>query len=279
MTFPLVLVRGGGDLGSGLAHRLHVSGFRVVILDVAAPTLVRHTVSFATAIFTASHEVEGLVARRVDPADDDAAIARTLDAGEIPVLVDPDARARLRLRPAVVVDAILAKKPGTSRIEDAPLVIALGPGHVAGRDAHAVIETQRGHRLGRVITSGAAAENTGTPGEIGGAAEARVMRAPASGVFRGAVRVGDGVRSGATVGRIGGHDVLARTDGIVRGLLWDGVAIRAGAKVGDVDPRADARAIREISDKSRAVAGGVLEAIFRFRENWIADCHSEEGES
>ncbi|MFN0150029.1 MAG: selenium-dependent molybdenum cofactor biosynthesis protein YqeB [bacterium] len=279
MTFPLVFVRGGGDLGSGVAHRLRVSGFRVVILDVAAPTLVRHTVSFATAIFTGSHEVEGLIARRVDPADDDAAIARTLAAGEIPVLVDPDALAMRRLRPAVVVDAILAKRPGSSRIADAPLVIALGPGHVAGRDAHAVIETHRGHRLGRVITSGAAAENTGTPGEIGGAAEERVLRAPASGVFRGAVRVGERVLCGAVVGRIDGHDVAARTDGILRGLLWDGVAVRAGMKLGDVDPRADAHAIREISDKSRAVAGGVLEAIFRFRENWMADFHSEEGES
>jgi len=271
MNFPLVMLRGGGDLGSGVAHRLHVSGFRVVILETPAPTLVRHTVSFGTAVFTGSIEVEGVVARRVDAADDGAAIARTFAAGEIPVLVDRDAASRTRLLPAIAIDAILAKRPGTSRREDAPLVIALGPGHVAGRDAHAVIETHRGHRLGRVITSGSAAENTGTPGEIGGAAEERVLRAPASGTFRPALRVGDRVGAGDIVGSVAEHAVAARSAGIVRGLLWEGVAIREGAKVGDVDPRADASAIREISDKSRAVAGGVLEAIFRFRESWIAD--------
>lgn len=269
MTFPLVLVRGGGDLGSGAAHRLHVSGFRVVILEAPAPTLVRQTVAFGTAVFTGEIEIERVTGRRVDPPGDGPAIARTLAAGEIPVLVDPEARARALLAPAILVDAILAKRPGTSRLADAPLVIALGPGHVAGRDAHAVVETERGHRLGRVITSGQAASNTGTPGEIGGAAAERVLRAPASGVFAPVARIGDRVRAGDVVARVAGHAVAARVDGVLRGLLWEGVAIREGAKVGDIDPRGDASTIREISDKSRAVAGGVLEAIFRFREAWI----------
>ena len=281
MPGPLVMIRGAGDLGSGVAHRLVVCGFRVVMLEAAAPTLVRSTVAFGSAVFSGRAGVEGILARRVDaPADAPAAaasVAALTEAGEIAVLVDPDARSRALLRPRVVIDAMMAKRPGATRIDDAPLVIALGPGHAAGTHAHAVIETKRGHRLGRVITSGCAASDTGTPGELDGVAGVvgvaglaveRVLRAPARGTFEPAKRIGEMVAAGETVGRVDGHPVVAGASGVLRGLLWQGVVAEEGMKIGDVDPRGDPRAVHEISDKARAVAGGVLEALLRFRDQW-----------
>lgn len=275
IPWPLVMIRGAGDLGSGVAHRLMVCGFRVVMLEAAAPTLVRSTVAFGSAVFSGRAGVEGILARRVDaPADAPAAaasVAALTEAGEIAVLVDPDARSRALLSPRVVIDAMMAKRPGATRIDDAPLVIALGPGHAAGTHAHAVIETKRGHRLGRVITSGCAASDTGTPGEldgVAGLAVERVLRAPARGTFEPAKRIGEMVTAGETVGHVDGRPVVAGASGVLRGLLWQGVVAEEGMKIGDVDPRGDPRTVHEISDKARAVAGGVLEALLRFRDQW-----------
>jgi xanthine dehydrogenase accessory factor len=167
-----------------------------------------------------------------------------------------------------VIDAMMAKRPGATRIDDAPLVIALGPGHAAGVHAHAVIETKRGHQLGRVITSGCAASDTGKPGEVAGLATERVLRAPLRGTFEPAKRIGELVAAGETVGRVDGHPVIAGASGILRGLLSRGVIAEEGMKIGDVDPRGDPRAVHEISDKARAIAGGVLEAMLRFRDKW-----------
>jgi xanthine dehydrogenase accessory factor len=264
------MIRGGGDLGSGVTHRLAVCGFPVVVLETAAPTLVRSSVSFGAAVFTGRAEVEGVVAERCGGPEDVEAARASLARGRVAVLVDPEARSRRTLRPAVLVDAILAKRAGSTRLGDAPLVIALGPGHEAGLDAHVVVETKRGHRLGRVITAGRAAEDTGIPGEVGGAAAERVLRAPAPGPFERAARIGDVVAAGQAVARVGGQPVTARIGGIVRGLLWDGVIAEQGMKVGDIDPRGSAGAMHEISDKARAVAGGVLEAVLRFRTAWDA---------
>lgn len=262
---PVVLVRGGGDLGSGAVLRLARAGFRVAVLEREAPTLIRHTVAFGTAIFVGRFAVEGIVARRVDSA---AATQAAFDAGEVPVLVDPEARARRFLEPAAIVDAILAKGAPATRISDAPVVVGLGPGFAAGVDAHAVVETMRGHRLGRVFYQGRAAPDTGVPAEVGGAAHDRVVRAPADGTFEPSSRVGDRVEKGDIVGTIAGEPVAAGVSGVVRGLLWPGVQATRGMKVGDVDPRGDAAVVHEVSDKALAVGGGVLEAILHFRTKW-----------
>jgi len=258
-------VRGGGDLGSGAALRLARAGFRVAILEREAPTLIRHTVAFGTAVFAGRFAVEGIAARRVDSA---AAAEAAMAEGEIPVLVDPEARARRFLHPAALVDAILSKGAPATRISDAPVVVGLGPGFTAGVDAHAVVETQRGHRLGRALYAGRAADDTGVPGDVGGASAGRVIRAPADGPFEPARRIGDRVAAGDVVGTVAGQPATAAIAGVLRGLLWSGVSATRGMKVGDVDPRGDPAVVHEVSDKALAVGGGVLEAVLHFRKKW-----------
>jgi xanthine dehydrogenase accessory factor len=263
--YPVVLVRGGGDLGSGAAIRLVRAGFRVAVLECAAPTLIRHTVAFGTAVFVGRFAVEGLTACRVDSS---AAAEAAMEAGDVPVLVDPEAAARRSQRPAALVDAILSKGAPATRIADAPVVVGLGPGFEAGVDAHAVVETLRGHHLGRALYAGRAAADTGLPGELGGASAGRVIRAPADGPFEPARRIGDRVSAGDVVGAVAGRPATASIAGVLRGLLWSGVPATRGMKVGDVDPRGDASVVREVSDKALAVGGGVLEAVLHFREKW-----------
>jgi xanthine dehydrogenase accessory factor len=270
----LVVVKGGGDLATGVAHRLHRVGMKIIITELAQPTVIRRAVAFASAVFEGEVTVEGVVARRVE----DAAQALALwPEGMIPVLVDPDASV-LRpepcpeqsrrvvegvreLEPSVVVDAITAKRNTGTRITDAPVVVALGPGFTAGLDAHAVIETNRGHDLGRIILEGQAVPDTGIPGPVMGYASERVVRAPGGGVFRGIKAIGDRVEAGDVVARAGDQPVLAPISGVLRGLLADGLAVKEGMKVGDVDPRGVREHCFTISDKARAIGGGVLEAI------------------
>ncbi len=254
----LVLIKGAGDLASGVAGRLYRSGLRVAMTELPQPLMVRRTVSFGEAIYAGEVSVEGIRGRRVPDAD---AAAAALAAGIIPVLVDPQAACRFALKPAVLVDGVMAKRNiGTART-DATLVIALGPGFVAGADCHAVIETQRGHWLGRVIWQGAAQADTGAPGEVRGVAAARVLRAPVSGVFESAASIGDFVTAGQVLGVVAGVQAQAGCDGILRGLLRPGLWVAAGAKIGDVDPRGQPAHCFTISDKALAVGGGVLEAI------------------
>ena len=255
----VALIKGGGDLGTGVAHRLHRAGMRVVVTELAQPLVIRRPVAFASAVYEGTITVEGVVARRL-PLDR-AEIEAAWDRGEVPVLVDPEGLAVKVLRPNVVVDAILAKRNTGTRITDTPAVIALGPGFTAGVDCHAVIETERGHYLGRVIWDGPARPDTGVPGVVGGQSARRVLRAPADGVFRGERRIGDLVREGETVAAVAGVPLVAPFDGVLRGLLRDGVAVRQGMKVGDVDPRGVPDYCFTISDKARAVGGAVLEAI------------------
>ncbi len=255
----VVLIKGGGDLGTGVAHRLHRAGMRVAITELPQPLVIRRTVAFASAIYEGAVTVEGVTARRL-PLDE-REITAAWACGLVPVLVDPGGLAIRALRPDVVVDAILAKRNTGTHITDAPAVIALGPGFTAGVDCHAVVETERGHYLGRVIWEGAARPNTGVPGEVGGQSGRRVLRAPADGRFQGVHRIGDLVREGETVATVAGEPIQAPFAGVLRGLLHDGVLVRAGMKVGDVDPRGDPACCFTISDKSRAVGGGVLEAI------------------
>jgi xanthine dehydrogenase accessory factor len=254
---PLALVKGAGDLATGVALRLRRSGFAVAMTELQRPTVVRRTVAFAEAMYEARTTVEGVDGVRVDDVAD---VPRLLAEGVVPVLLDPEACSVAVLRPALLVDAIMAKRNVGTTIGDAPVVVALGPGFVAGRDAHAVVETKRGHTLGRVIAEGAAIPDTGVPGEIGGVGEERLVRSPTAGVFEARRRIGDRVVAGETVGRVGEVPVKARTDGLLRGLLRSGLEVREGMKLGDVDPRGVPEHCALVSDKALAVAGGVLEA-------------------
>ncbi|OIQ58660.1 hypothetical protein MOTE_18480 [Moorella thermoacetica] len=258
MARELVVIKGAGDLASGVAHRLHQSGFQVIMTEIPKPTVIRRAVAFAEAVYNGETTVEGVTARLV--SDPESALAVTRQ-GEVAVLVDPRAGVIAALKPRIVVDAILAKTNLGTRIDQAPIVIALGPGFTAGKDAHAVIETQRGHYLGRVIWQGEAAANTGIPGEVMGYREERVLRAPADGVFRSCKAIGDPVRAGETVATVDGIPLRARISGVLRGILHDGLQVTAGLKAGDVDPRGERDYCFIISDKARAIGGGVLEAI------------------
>ena len=254
-----MLIKGAGDLASGVAARLHRCGFAVVMTELLEPLMVRRTVCFGEAVYEGETAVEDIVARRVP---DVAGARAALVAHIIPVLVDPEARCRGELAPDVLVDGIMAKRnTGTARA-DAPRVIGLGPGFTAGADCHAVVETQRGHWLGRVYWQGSALPDTGTPGEIGGAVVAgRVLRAPTDGTLLIRAAIGDRVTTGQIIATVAGSELRAGCDGVLRGLIRSGAHVAAGVKIGDIDPRAERAYCFTISDKSLAVGGGVLEAI------------------
>ncbi|MHB1502080.1 MAG: selenium-dependent molybdenum cofactor biosynthesis protein YqeB, partial [Candidatus Dormibacteria bacterium] len=254
----LVGVRGAGDLATGVIHRLSRAGFPVVAAELPQPTVLRRTVAFASAVFEGRVVVEDVSAVRVDGVDQ---VAAALASGQVAVLVDPGAKLLLSLRPQVLIDATMAKRNWGTRRADAPVVIALGPGFTAGEDVDAVIETNRGHELGRVILHGTALADTGVPGAVGGHTSDRVLRAPRAGGFLGCLRIGETVSAGATVATVDGEPVVSTVAGILRGLLHDGVEVTANMKVGDVDPRAIPSHCFTISDKARAVGGGVLEAL------------------
>lgn len=258
----LILVRGAGDLASGVILRLFRSGFRVIALEVARPLCVRRTVSFSEAIYEGEAWVEGLGARKAQGPLDCAAI---LDGGEIAVLEDPDCTILQVISPLALVDAIMAKRNLGTSIGLAPLVVALGPGFEAGQDCHAVVETKRGHDLGRVIWSGRAEADTGKPGVIDGRGSERVLKAPVSGRLEALHEIGDIVSEGELLARISGPggqaEVRAAFPGLLRGILRSGTEVSLGLKIGDLDPRLVVEHCYTVSDKSRAVAGGVLEAI------------------
>jgi xanthine dehydrogenase accessory factor len=259
-----IVIKGAGDLATGVALRLHRCGFPVVMTELARPLAVRRTVSFAQAVFDGATQVEEVAARACAPGDVEGALA----AGAIPVLVAPGTAELAALRPAALVDAIMAKRnPGTALV-DAPLVVALGPGFTAGVDCHAAIETNRGHNLGRVIWQGSAEPDTGLPGELpgAGARAGRVLRAPADGCVAALAAIGERVAAGATIAHLHTAEgdsipILAPFDCILRGIIHPSVTVRAGTKIGDVDPRARREFCFTVSDKSLAIGGGVLEAI------------------
>ncbi len=256
----LIVIRGGGDLATGVALRLYRSGMDVVICETAVPTSIRRTVCFSEAVRLEEMMVEGVTARRAVSEEVPALLA----AGIIPVLVDPEGACIPGLRPDAVVDAILAKRNLGTSMDMAPIVVAAGPGFTAGVDCHAAVETMRGHYLGRVIYEGSPLPNTNIPGLIGGYAGERVLRAPADGAFAGAKRIGDRVEAGDVAGYVAGKPMVCTIGGTLRGLLADGVPVTKGMKSGDVDPRCEEAHCRCASDKALAVGGGVLEAILHF---------------
>lgn len=257
----LILVKGAGDLATGTAVRLYRAGFQVVMTDVAQPTAVRRTMAFSQCIYDGQTTVEGITARKAENRDQ---VRDILAAGEIPVLVDPQASILPQLPFMAVVDAILAKKNLGTTISDAPIVLALGPGFTAGVDCHGVIETKRGHDLGRLILEGTAIPNTGVPGDVGGYTTERIIRAPADGPFEPVAQIGQQVNLGDVVAKVNGIPVTAQLTGIVRGMLPAGIPVTAGMKSGDIDPRCEVRHCFTVSDKARAIGGGVLEGILYF---------------
>jgi xanthine dehydrogenase accessory factor len=260
----LVGVKGAGDLASGTIHRLHRAGFAVVATELPQPLALRRTVAFAEAIYSDTIEIEGLTGARAETLDE----ARTILAqGRVPVLVDPDGALLRALHPSALIDAMLAKHPTGIRLADAQVVLALGPGFEAGVDAHAVIETNRGHHLGRVYLNGCAEANTGVPGDIAGFTSERLLRAPADGPLLARHAIADVVQAGEVIATVGGAPMLAQIGGVLRGLVHDGLVVRQGMKVGDIDPRARREHCFSISDKSRAIAGGALEALLYLLEN------------
>lgn len=298
----LIICRGAGDLATGIIHRLHLAGHRVIALETDYPAAIRRQVSFCEAVYDGSAAVEGVTARLVPaladaetdtetysgindtPAAhivsekwDSSAIEAVLEAGEVPLLIDPKGESIALLKPDVVVDAIIAKKNLGTTINMAPLVIGVGPGFTAGQDVHLVIESMRGHNLARIITDGMAQPNTGVPGNIAGFTSERVIHAPAAGYIHDVRKIGDIVQKGDEIARIypdkESYDnalseyvpVNATITGIIRGLIREGYYFREGFKIADIDPReSELSNCFTISDKARSIAGSVLEAVSAF---------------
>ena len=298
----LIICRGAGDLATGIIHRLHRAGHRVIALETDYPAAIRRQVSFCEAVYDGSAAVEGVTARLVPaltdaetdtetysgindtPAApiasekwDSSAIEAVLEAGEVPLLIDPKGESIELLKPGVVVDAIIAKKNLGTTINIAPLVIGVGPGFTAGQDVHLVIESMRGHNLARIITDGMAQPNTGVPGNIAGFTSERVIHAPAAGYIHDVRKIGDIVQKGDEIARIypdkGSYDnalseyvpVNATITGIIRGLIREGYYFKEGFKIADIDPReSELTNCFTISDKARSIAGSVLEAVSAF---------------
>jgi len=256
----LILVRGAGDLATGVLHRLVRCGWPVLALEQAEPSAVRRRVAFSTAVWEGNVCVEGVTARRVSSLTEAAPL---WERGEVPVLVDPLCDCLRELSPAALVDGILAKRNLGTGLDMASFVVALGPGFTVGRDCHAIVETMRGADLGRVLYEGSARENTGVPGLIGGYRQERVLRAPALGRVRVLRDIGSRVEAGELVAEVEGRPVTASLAGTVRGMLPEGFTVtRPRQKLGDVDPR-PAEQVRydRISDKARCIAGGVVEVL------------------
>ena len=261
----LIIVRGGGDLATGTIYKLKKSGFPVLILEVPNPSAIRRNVAFCEAVYQGTQTVEDMTCYLVESVEQ---AEQFIHEGKLCVLVDPMGESIARLKPLAVIDAILAKKNlGTNR-NMAPITLALGPGFTAGEDVDAVIETKRGHNLGRVLWEGAAAPNTGIPGVIGGYGKERVIHCPAKGILRNVKKITDTVSRGEVIAVVeteeGNVSVKATLDGILRGLIRDGYPVHVGFKMADIDPRAEEyENCFTISDKARCIAGGVLEALLQ----------------
>jgi xanthine dehydrogenase accessory factor len=256
-----VLVRGAGEMASGVAHRLARSGFRVCMTELQKPMAVRRLVCFSEAVYENFCVVDGLKGRRVFSLPQ---IEHCWKLGEVPVIVDAEASIRSQLFPDVIVDGVMAKRNTGTAVGDAPLVIGLGPGFKAGRDVHVVIETNRGHWLGKVIDQGSAEPNTGQPANIMGYQQERVLKSAKAGMFLTQRTIGSLVRKGQEVGKLDNDPVHAEINGILRGILRTSTYVYAGTKLGDIDPRSELSYCSTISDKARTISGGVVEAILRY---------------
>ncbi len=257
----IVLIRGGGDLASGVAYRLHKSGFKVVITELAKPLAVRRLACFSEAIYSGEITVEGIVARRVNEIDDPLRILQLLSKGRIPVLVDPDGKSIQSTHPTVIVDARMLKIAPEPLKHNAKLYLGLGPGFIGGANCHAAIETQRGPWLGRVIWEGPTLPDTKMPEAVGNKQTERALYTQTEGSLNPVKAIGDLVQQGETVAEVSGTPITAPFSGVLRGLIHPEVELQPGMKIGDIDPRNDPQLCNHISDKALAVGGAVLEAI------------------
>ena len=275
----LVLMKGAGDFASGSIRRLHLAGAKIVCTELSQPLTIRRLVSFSEAMFTGSHTVEGVTAAQSTPES----LEQCFTDGKIPILNDPETQILQQRKFDIVIDARMAKTNLGTKITEAPIVISLGPGFEAGTDCHAVVETLAGHNLGRVLYEGSTAPDTGTPAPpevylnpvcemssttqttqepccFGFDVNELVLRAPCEGVFTGAKKIGELVKKNEVIGRVNETEIVAPIDGVLRGLIHDGVRVTEKLKIGDVDPSCDISRVYHISEKSNAIAGGVLEA-------------------
>ena len=269
----LIICRGGGDLATGIVHRLFRAGFPVLVLETDSPAAIRRQVSFSEAVYDGTATVEGVTAERIASADR-ASVNHVLEEGRVPLLVDPEGSSIPLLKPDIVVDAIIAKKNLGTAKEMAPLVIGVGPGFTAGEDVDLVVESMRGHNLARIFTTGSALPNTGIPGNIGGFTKERVLHAEADGYMKNIRKIGDIVEKGEEIARIyekmtedgtfsGSYvSVEASISGMIRGLIREGYHFQKGFKIADIDPReSELTNCFTISDKARSIGGSVLEAV------------------
>lgn len=252
----MIIIRGGGDLATGVIQKFYRSGFKVLVLETGKPTAIRRSVALCEAVYSGYATVEDVTCERIDNLEQ---MSVCHQKNVVPMLVDPTGAGIDKLKPAAVIDAILAKRNLGTRIDMAPVTIGLGPGFYAGRDVHAVIETMRGHDLGRLILSGSARPNTGIPGEIGGQGAKRVIHAPVAGEMQHLADIGDVVKAGQAIFRISGIPVTAPFEGLIRGMIREGLTVPKGMKVADIDPRQDVD-WHTISDKARCLGGAALEA-------------------
>ena len=256
-----ILIRGAGDLATGIASRLYGAGHTILMTEIGEPLTVRRTVALSRAVYEGRariEEMEGFL------AGDEAEAWKIMERGDVAVMVDPGMNCRGWFRPDVIVDAILAKRNLGTRIDDAPFVVGVGPGFAAGEDCNCVVETKRGHTLGNIIWRGSAIPNTGVPGNVGGYTIERLIRAAADGKIEPCVQIGDYVEKGQAVAFTGGVPVYAQMSGIVRGMLQEGAQVQKNLKIGDIDARTEVSHCHTISDKARAIGGGVLEAVTGF---------------
>ncbi len=262
MNNNIIIIKGAGDIATAVAHKLFRSGFKVVMTEVEKPTCLRRYVSFANCIYEGEWQVEDVKGEKAESLID---IPLIWEKNKIPVLIDESCSIKNEINHSVLVDCILAKKNTGTQIDDAPLVIGLGPGFIAGKDLDIVIETNRGHDLGKIILKGSAERDTGIPGNIGGYSKERVLRSTNAGEIVLIKKIGDYVEIGDVVAKVGDTEVKTVIAGVIRGLIQDGLAVTKNFKIGDVDPRGNIDWVYTISDKGRCIAGGVLEAIMMWR--------------
>ncbi len=257
MTFP-VIIRGGGDLASGVVIRLHHAGIGLVVAEIEKPLAVRRTVSFAEAIYSDFVKIEDISARKVSSFQEAEKVSLQ---GLIPFIIEPALEHLIAQSPMIIIDAIMTKREPEIKLNSAQLVIGLGPGFVAGKHCHAVIETLRGHNMGRVFWEGSAAADTGLPGSIVSYKVDRVLRAPANGFLEPHAEIGQRLKKGDLIATVSSAEIRALFDGVLRGLIHPSVELTRGMKIGDLDPRDDPSFCYRVSDKALAVGGGVLEAL------------------
>ena len=260
-----IVIRGGGDLATGVAEVLYQSGFKILILDIEKPSSIRRSVCFSEAIYDGVTKVENIICKKVENENE---IEKCWNEKIIPIMVDEKGEIIKKIKPNVVVDSIIAKKNLGTTKEMAPITIALGDGFEAGKDVDIVIETMRGHNLGRIITSGRAMKNTGIPGEIKGVSKDRVIYSLANGIFSSVKKIGDTVQKDEIIGYVGNVEIRGKISGVLRGIIREGYEVTENMKIGDIDPRIEEKSnCFTISDKARSLGGAVLRAImFRLKE-------------